>query len=88
MNVLWLSQRLQRCSDVVHLVDVKVQQIEGLDCDTGLSPSSLHCALNSPSKDLAGQRPAPLYVLLTPGDIALALTRNVLPVFIVRSSCQ
>ena len=60
-----------------------MQQIEGLDRDAGLGPCSLHCALNSPSEDVAGHCSAPLYVFLTPGHVALALTCHMFPVLVI-----
>ena len=83
MDVLRLCKHLQGCGDIIHTLDIQVQQIEGLNRDAGFGPGRLHGALNSPSKDLAGQRPTTLYIFFTSGHIALAFTSNVLPVFII-----
>jgi len=88
MDVFRLGEHLQCCRDIVHTLDIQVQQIEGLNRDAGFGPGGLHGALNSPSKDLAGQRPAALYIFLTSGHIALALTSNVFPVLVVRGVCS
>ena len=86
MYVFRLGQHLQRRSDVVHALYIQVQQVEGLNRDTGLSPCSLDCALHCPSKDLAGQRSAAVNIFLTPCDIAFALARDVFPVLIIGSA--
>ena len=88
MDVFRLGEHLQGCRDIVHTLDVQVQQIEGLNCDAGFGPGGLHSALKSPSKDVAGQRPAALYILFTSGHIALALTSNVVPVLVVGGVCS
>ena len=88
MDVFRLSKHLQGCRDIVHTLDIQVQQVKGLNRDAGFSPCGLHGALKSPSKDVAGQRPAALYILFTSGHIALALTSNVVPVLVVGGVCS
>ena len=88
MDVFRLGEHLQGCRDIVDTLDVQVQQVEGLNCDAGFGPGSLHSALKSPSKDVAGQRPAALYILFTSGHIALALTSNVVPVLVIGGVCS
>jgi len=88
MDVFRLSKNLQGCRDIVHTLDIQVQQVEGLNRDAGFGPGGLHGALKCPSKDLAGQRPAALYIFLTSGHIALALTRNVVPIVIIGGFCS
>lgn len=83
MNVLGNGQHLQGGSHIVAAVDVQVQQVEGLHSHTGFRSSSLHSALQGAPKDLAGQGAPPLDVLLTPGHVALALARDVLPVLVI-----
>ncbi len=87
MDVFSLSKHLQGCRDIVHTLDIQVQQIEGLNRDTGFSPGRLHRALKCPSKDLTGQGPASLYIFFTSRHIALALTGNVVPVVIIGGVC-
>ncbi len=88
MDVFRLSKNLQGCRDIVHTLDIQVQQVEGLNRDAGFGPGGLHGALKCPSKDLAGQRPAALYIFFTSGHIALALTRNVVPIVIIGGFCS
>ncbi len=88
MDVFRLSKHLQGCRDVVHTLDIQVQQVEGLNGDAGFGPGSLHSALKSPSKDLAGQRPASLYIFFTSDHIALALTGDMVPVVIIGGVCS
>ena len=88
MDVLRFGEHLQGCRDIVHTLDIQVEQIEGLNRDAGFSPGRLHSALKSPSKDLAGQRPAALYIFFTSGHIALALASNVVPVLVIRGFCS
>ena len=88
MDVFRLGEHLQGCRDIVHTLYVQVQQVEGLNCDAGFGPGRLHGALKSPSKDVAGQRPAALYILFTSGHIALTLASNVVPVLVVGGVCS
>ena len=83
MDVLSNGQHLQRCNHIVAAVDVQVKQVEGLHGHAGFGSGSLDSALQGTPKNLAGKGAPPLDVLLTPGDIALALTRDMLPVLII-----
>lgn len=83
MDVLSFGEHLQRSGYIVAAVDVQVQQVEGLHSDAGLGSGSLHCALQGAPKDLAGEGTTPLYIFLAPGDIALALAGDVLPVLVI-----
>ena len=88
MDVFRLSKHLQGCRDIVHTLDIQVQQVKGLNRDAGFGPCGLHGALKCPSKDLAGQRPATLYIFFTSGHIALTLPRNMVPVVIIGGVCS
>ena len=83
MDVLSNGQHLQRRNDIVAAVDVQVKQVEWLHSDAGFGSGSLDSALQGAPKDLAGEGAPPLDVFLTPGDIALALTRDMLPILII-----
>ena len=86
MDVLSFGEHLQCSGYIVAAVDVEVQQVKGLHSDAGLCPGSLHCALQGASKNLAGEGATPLHIFLPPGDIALALAGDVLPVLVITSA--
>lgn len=83
MDVLGNGQHLQGRNHIVAAVDVQVEQVEGLHSHAGFGSGGFDSALQSTPKDLAGQGAPALDILLTSGNVALALARDVLPVLII-----